>query len=111
MKNRKIADFILRSNSSKIGRIIVLTGARQTGKTTLIRKLFPDYEYISVEDPIMRSQFSKLTASQWKALFPNAILDEVQKEPTLIESIKSVYDQWTEPKYILFIWLLILAIW
>lgn len=101
MKNRKIADFILQSNSSKIGRIIVLTGARQTGKTTLVRKLFPDYEYISVEDPTMRSQFSKLTASQWKALFPNAILDEVQKEPTLIESIKSVYDQWTEPKYIL----------
>lgn len=101
MKNRKIADFIVRSNSSKIGRIIVLTGARQTGKTTLVRKLFPDYEYISVEDPTMRSQFSKLTASQWKALYPNAILDEVQKEPTLIESIKSVYDQWTEPKYIL----------
>jgi len=101
MKNRKIADFILQSNSSKIGRIVVLTGARQTGKTTLVRKLFPDYEYISVEDPIMRSQFSQLTASQWKELFPNAILDEVQKEPTLIESVKSVYDQWTEPKYIL----------
>lgn len=101
MKNRKIADFIIQSNSSKIGRIIVLTGARQTGKTTLVRKLFPDYEYLSIEDPTMRSQFSKLTALQWKSLFPNAILDEVQKEPTLIESIKSVYDQWIEPKYIM----------
>ena len=101
MKNRKIADLILQSSSSITGRIIVLTGARQTGKTTLVRKLFPDYEYISVEDPVMRSQYSQLTASQWKALFPNAILDEVQKEPALIESIKSVYDQWTEPRYIL----------
>lgn len=101
MKNRKIADLILQSSRSKIGRIIVLTGARQTGKTTLVRHLFPDYNYISVEDPVMRGQYSKLTASQWKTLFPNTILDEVQKEPALIESIKSVYDQWAEPKYIL----------
>jgi uncharacterized protein len=101
MKNRKIADLILKSNSSKTGRIIVLTGARQTGKTTLVRKLFPEYEYISVEDPVMRGQYSQLTASQWKTLYPYAILDEVQKEPSLIESIKSVYDQWAEPKYIL----------
>ncbi|MFO7971409.1 MAG: AAA family ATPase, partial [Desulfobacterales bacterium] len=32
---------------------------------------------------------------------PTAILDEVQKEPALIESIKSVYDQWEDPKYFL----------
>ena len=101
MKNRKIADLILKSNSSKTGRIIVLTGARQTGKTTLVRKLFPEYEYISVEDPVMRGQYSQLTASQWKTLYPYAILDEVQKEISLIESIKLVYDQWAEPKYIL----------
>ncbi|MEI7723720.1 MAG: ATP-binding protein [Bacteroidota bacterium] len=101
MKNRKIADLILKSNSSKTGRIIVLTGARQTGKTTLVRKLFPEYEYISVEDPVIRGQYSQLTASQWKTLYPYAILDEVQKEISLIESIKSVYDQWAEPKYIL----------
>lgn len=101
MKNRKIAEFIVQKSNSGIGRIIVLTGARQTGKTTLVRKLFPEYEYISVEDPVMRSQYSQMTAMQWKTLFPKAILDEVQKEPILIESIKSVYDQWTEPKYIL----------
>lgn len=101
MKNRKIAEIILQKSISKIGRIIVFTGARQTGKTTLSRKLFPEYEYISVEDPIMRSRYVQLTAQQWKALFPFAILDEVQKEPMLIESIKSVYDQWSEPKYVL----------
>lgn len=101
MKNRKTGDQILKSINSKTGRILVLTGARQTGKTTLVRKLFPEYEYISVEDPVMRGQYSQLTASQWKTLYPHAILDEVQKETSLIESIKSVYDQWTEPKYIL----------
>lgn len=101
MKNRKTADLILQKNRSKTGRIIVLTGARQTGKTTLIRRLFPEYTYLSVEDPVMRVEYSKMTALQWKALFPFAILDEVQKEPSLVESIKSVYDQWDEPRYIL----------
>mgnify|MGYP000867237020 FL=1 len=101
MKNRKIADLIVQRHAWKTGRIIILTGARQTGKTTLIRHLFPDYEYISVDDPIMRERYSQLAASQWNALYPKAILDEVQKEPGLIESIKSVYDQWETPKYVL----------
>jgi len=101
MKNRKISDLISQKSSSKTGRIIVLTGARQTGKTTLVRKLFPDYKYISIEDPVMRSQYTQLTAQQWKTLYPKAILDEVQKEPILIESIKSVYDQWETPRYLL----------
>lgn len=101
MRSRKISSIVLKKNVSKTGRIIVLTGARQTGKTTLARKLFPDYQYISIEDPIMRGRYLQLTASQWNSMFPYAILDEIQKEPTLIESIKSVYDQWIEPRYIL----------
>ena len=101
MKNRKIADIIKQRHNWATGRIIVLTGARQTGKTTLVRHLFPDYTYISVEDPVLRGQYTQLSAAQWKALYPTALLDEVQKEPRLIESIKSVYDQWPDPKYIL----------
>ena len=101
MKNRSIAQSISKQHAWKSGRIIVLTGARQTGKTTLVRQLYPDYKYLSIEDPVLRSQYSSFTAAQWKSLYPKAILDEVQKEPVLIESIKSVYDQWPETKYIL----------
>lgn len=101
MKNRKIAQKLKESYQSKTGRILILTGARQTGKTTLARHLYPGYEYLSIEDPVMRTEYSTLTASQWKSLYPQAILDEVQKEPRLIESVKSVYDQWPEPRYIL----------
>ena len=101
MKNRKIATLIKERHKWKTGRIIVLTGARQTGKTTLVRHLFPDYTYISVEDPLLRGEYTKLSAGQWKNLYPRALLDEVQKEPQVIESIKSVYDQWGEPRYIL----------
>lgn len=101
MKSRKIAQKILKLSQSDIGRILVLTGARQTGKTTLAKKLFPGYEYISIEDPVMRSRYTALTADQWRKIYPKAILDEVQKQPELIESIKSVYDQWPEPRYLL----------
>ena len=101
MKNRKIADILLKRSMSKTGRIIVLTGARQTGKTTLVRKLFNDYEYISLEDPVLRGSYSGLTAEQWESLYPEAILDEVQKEPSLVESIKAVYDRWEHPRYLL----------
>ena len=101
MKNRKIADAIIQRSKWTTGRIIVLTGARQTGKTTLIRHLFPGYEYLSIEDPVLRGNYARLSASQWKSLYPHAILDEVQKEPSLIESIKSVYDQFDGPRYFL----------
>lgn len=101
MRNRQLVDKIRARNLSVFGRIIVLTGARQTGKTTLVRKAFPDYSYISIEDPVVVEEYKKLSASQWNLLYPNAIIDEVQKEPQLVESIKSVYDQFPGPKYIL----------
>ena len=101
IKRRDIARVLAEKSTAKHGRILVLTGARQTGKTTLVKTLFPSYSYISVEDPQMRGQYLALTAVQWKNLYPKAILDEVQKEPSLIESIKSVYDQWEEPRYVL----------
>lgn len=83
------------------GRILVLTGARQTGKTTLVRRAFPDYEYISLEDPVLRIEYQKLSAQRWADQYPLAVLDEIQKTPQLIESIKAVYDQFDDPRYLL----------
>ena len=66
-----------------------------------MKKAFPDYEYISLEDPVLRSQYTSLSAPMWANSFPRAILDEVQKAPSLIESIKAVYDQYDQPRYLL----------
>lgn len=96
-----ISAYLQKKHSSRFGRILVITGARQTGKTTLVEKVFPDHQYLSIEDPTMRENLKMLTAAYWKEKYPKAILDEVQKEPQLIESIKSVYDQWPKPTYIL----------
>ena len=101
MKNRKLLSYVQQKSQSKFGRILVITGARQAGKTTLVKQTLPDYEYLSIEDPVSRSTYSKLTAQQWHQLYPKALLDEIQKEPVLIESIKSVYDQFDDPRYVL----------
>jgi len=101
MKSRFLKEVVTRSKKSKFGRILVITGARQTGKTTLAQRCFPNYAYLSIEDPQLRIQYAGLTAAQWKSGYPEAILDEVQKEPVLIESIKSVYDQYPGPRYVL----------
>ena len=101
MHNRLISNSIIVRNKSRFGRVLVITGARQTGKTTIVRQVFNEYPYLSIEDPVTVEQYKTLSAAQWQANYPKAILDEIQKEPQLVESIKSVYDQYDEPRYIL----------
>jgi hypothetical protein len=80
MKNRTVADYLRILSKKPAGRILVFTGARQTGKTTLARALFPEYAFLAIEDPVLRGSYARLTAAQWCSLYPTAILDEVQKE-------------------------------
>ena len=101
MKNRSLVNFLKQKSTSKLGRIIALTGARQTGKTTLAQAGFPDYAYVSLEDPLTRPEYVALSATQWRDRYPIAILDEVQKVPSIIESVKAAYDLYPEAKYIL----------
>ncbi len=101
MKNRAVIDYLKHKSTTKFGRIIVLTGARQTGKTTLIRAGFKDYAYISLEDPITRPDYAALSAEQWQARYPVVILDEIQKVPSIVESVKAVYDRFQEARFML----------
>ena len=68
MKSRYISQQLRHDADSINGRIIVLTGARQTGKTTLVRTYLPDYQYISIEDPVATDALVRLTAAQWMDL-------------------------------------------
>ena len=87
MKRRIIYEELSAKRHSKIGRILVFTGARQTGKTTLVRHCFDDYTYLAIDDLVKSSELLHLTAEQWKMLYPKAVLDEVQTKPALIRSI------------------------
>ena len=99
MKKRILAEKLRNTASSKLGRLFSLTGARQVGKTTLLRKIFEKYEYISLDDPIGRSQLNRLSVPEWNQLYPQAILDEIQKSPELFDTVKGLYDQYSETRY------------
>lgn len=101
MINRTVYKFLRKKSASKFGRITTLTGARQTGKTTLVKEVFPEFDYISLEDPITRPEYADLSAVQWHQQHPIVILDEVQKLPQLIESVKAVYDQFLDARFVL----------
>lgn len=82
--------------------VIVVTGPRQSGKSTLIRHLFPDHKYLNLEDLEQRA-FAK---SDPKGFLQQAsgkiILDEVQNVPDLLSYVQVLSDQDDTPgRYVL----------
>jgi predicted AAA+ superfamily ATPase len=80
-------------------RVIVVSGARQTGKTTLCEAQIPrhldlPYTYISFDDPDDRLRFQSSAVSILESIeTPLVILDEVQKSPSLFDPLKLVVDR------------------
>jgi uncharacterized protein len=71
---------------------IVLTGARQTGKTSTLLHLFPDYEFVSLDLPTEAEQAEKEPARFLERHPPPVIIDEVQYAPGLFRHLKAVVD-------------------
>lgn len=72
---------------------IVLTGARQTGKTSLVRRLFPEHHYVSLDLP---SEAAQAEADPKAFLARHAaplLVDEVQYAPTLLRHLKTEVDR------------------
>ena len=72
--------------------IIALTGPRQSGKTTLLKNTFPDYQYISLEDPDYREFAQNDPKGFLKNFSENIIFDEVQRVPHLFSYLQTVVD-------------------
>lgn len=73
--------------------VVAVTGPRQSGKTTLCRKLFPEYIYVNLEKPDTR-QFAKEDPNGFLAQFTHpVILDEVQRVPELFSYIMPLVDE------------------
>ncbi len=72
--------------------ILTVTGPRQSGKTTLARKLFVDKPYLSLEDPDTR-QLAGGDPRAFLARLPDgAVLDEIQRAPDLLSYLQTRVD-------------------
>lgn len=77
--------------------IVTLTGPRQSGKSTLLRHAFPDYQYISLEDLDMR-EFAANDPRGFLNSFPRrVILDEAQRVPSMFSYLQTHVDKANEP--------------
>lgn len=73
--------------------ILAVTGPRQSGKTTLLKNIFPNYTYLNLENPELR-EFALTDPKGFFATYPkNIILDEVQKTPMLFSYLQSIVDE------------------
>lgn len=77
----------------KSSKCLLLTGARQIGKSTVIKHVFPDYNRANFDDRLTRLQAKE----EPKLFFLNnpcpLFIDEVQKESDILEDIKQIVDE------------------
>jgi predicted AAA+ superfamily ATPase len=86
--------------------VTVLTGGRQTGKTTLVRDLLPaDGEpapvYFSLDDPDQRLRLAADPVRRLDHGSRLVVLDEVQKQPGLLDAVKLLADRGDERRFLL----------
>lgn len=73
-------------------RLVLITGPRQTGKTSLVRRLYAQLNYINFDLAENRDKVRRLSLEGWQKTIGVAVIDEVQKEPEVLEKIKYLYD-------------------
>ncbi|MEX2514177.1 MAG: ATP-binding protein [Cyclobacteriaceae bacterium] len=80
------------------GKAIVLVGARQVGKTTLLKGILDEFEYLFLDgdDPTVRSLLSNPNTEQIRTLIGDnklVFLDEAQRIPGIGLTLKIITDQ------------------
>ncbi|MBP3709674.1 MAG: ATP-binding protein [Treponema sp.] len=88
---RAIENVVL--HSDKTFKSVLVTGARQTGKTEMLRTLFPAKKYVPIDDPFIAEQ-AKNNPNMFLSLNqPPVIYDEIQRVPELFRFIKIACDE------------------
>ena len=88
---RAITDVVKKRISTS--KSLLITGARQVGKSTLVKHVFPEYNRVNFDDRLTRLQAKE----EPKLFFMNnpcpLFIDEVQKEASVLEEVKLVVDE------------------
>jgi predicted AAA+ superfamily ATPase len=107
LSTTKIHTMIKRELSAEILRlseffpVVVLTGPRQSGKTTLCKTLFPDYHHIDLDDVSLRSHIADSPKAFLKQYCLGIVIDEAQVYPDLFSYLKVIVDEIPTSKFVL----------
>lgn len=97
--NRTIEEVI--KEASRYFSVISVTGPRQSGKSTLLKHLFPDVPRYSLKDVNVR-EFAEHDPVAFLHQHPDGMfIDEVQKVPQLLEYIQGIVDENPNCQYLL----------
>lgn len=97
--NRKIENVI--REAAEYYSVITLTGPRQSGKSTLLKHLFPNYKEYSMKDVHIRDFALNDPVAFLEQNSDGMFIDEIQKTPMLMEYIQGVVDRNPNRKFLL----------
>lgn len=72
--------------------VVFVTGARQVGKTSILAHLFPEYTYVTLDDPAKAAEAENAPSEFLRSLQYPVIIDEAQYVPGLFRHIKIAVD-------------------
>ena len=100
MIERTLSSFV-KDNASWFP-VVSVTGPRQSGKSTLVQHVFPDFEYINLEDEATRNLALADPAGFIRERPAHLVIDEAQRVPELFSVIQVASDASGEPgQYVL----------
>lgn len=73
--------------------VVFVTGARQVGKTSILLHLFPEFSYVTLDDPASAAEAENAPGDFLDSLAYPVIIDEAQYVPDLFRHIKLVVDK------------------
>lgn len=87
----------IKNHFDKYKQILILLGSRQVGKTTIIKKLFPDSAYFLVDNEPIRNILESYDIESYKAIidkrYKNIVIDEIHLLSDPGRAAKIIYDQ------------------
>lgn len=89
--HRHVESILLKEE--KLYKAILVTGARQTGKATLIRNVFPDRKMLTFDDQFLEDQANDDPNTFLALNEPPIFMDEVQRVPNLFRYLKMECDK------------------
>jgi len=78
---------------SKRKSVLVVTGARQVGKSTMLKEVFRDIRYVALNRPLVRESAKGNPSLFFEVNKPPVIVDEIQKAAELFDYIKDIVDE------------------